>query len=785
MSKSNEMNNFKELYSKKTEFNTLISTANYGNLKKIDKKINKKITQNKYSFKNTNVTPKSFNGSLTTNGITDDDYYKLKQKIEDIENYKTKYDTTLRQHFKSAIYEFDPKNITQASNNVLKSCVIKKNNKGNNHRNINHYRDLYRYNKMNGRNNSVQNNIYISNYSIISNNNTNNIIVNKKNLEKNDKENKENIYSRKKIIDKSNKLNKENIAKNNKNKKNTNEKVIDDETKKEKYPLKNFKEKKNNTTINNENNDFEKYKNYINQDILDDYLNCVHDIENSYKKVDQMNEHKEFRLQNNQDQIIINEISENNKNKIINEKIAETIEKKNDISPSKFTKKLTKSKLIQAKKSKTPKNDYIHKFNYNQRNDKNLTKFKDTYNEILNEKNQKKEKDLEKEKKNEKNITFNNSDKNIDQSENLRTISSYTQQEFYSFFPNETFKKFIKNKLKYYIKDEEIQDKILSNYATYQDEFNESNDNELLRSLPIYSINNIKKTIQGNITSYDPEYEMMDQFYDIPGNNNNNNNKTLKKKKIKFKTQNNLSKVNKTIEPELYESKKKNLIKENNQLHSKLDKIEDIINDTRNEITKKNEKIKSFISEYDSINKENESNKKKIDNLKLEIKMKNKMVSNKKNLLNHLKDVNIDLESEFSQIREKYDNKVSSIKDEKINLHILENEYENIKNKYNNLAKKYETITKENFLLQKNQENYEEEIKSKDILINNLINENNLSYEKPNEKLSYEHKNILEKKNQNILKDNKLINNGKNLYITSKRNKSKYLHYQNIDLNNI
>ena len=80
----------------------------------------------------------------------------------------------------------------------------------------------------------------------------------------------------------------------------------------------------------------------------------------------------------------------------------------------------------------------------------------------------------------------------------------------------------------------------------------------------------------------------------------------------------------------MYESKKKNLIKENNQLHSKLDKIEDIINDTRNEITKKNEKIKSFISEYDSINKENESNKKKIDNLKLEIKMKNKIIQIKK-----------------------------------------------------------------------------------------------------------------------------------------------------------
>ena len=81
---------------------------------------------------------------------------------------------------------------------------------------------------------------------------------------------------------------------------------------------------------------------------------------------------------------------------------------------------------------------------------------------------------------------------------------------------------------------------------------------------------------------------MMDKYYDTPKNINNN--KILKKNNnLKFKTQNDFTKINKIAEIDLYESEKKHLIDENQKLLGRLDKIENIINDTRNEITKKNE----------------------------------------------------------------------------------------------------------------------------------------------------------------------------------------------------
>ena len=777
MSKNNEKKNSKESHLKKIEFNAQKNPANNGVFKKIDKKMNKKISQNRYS-KKTNANSKLFHVSLTTNKKKENDYNRLKHKIEDIENYNNKQHS-LQQHFKFTTYEFEPKNITEVPNNVFKNCLVKKNSKENSYKKINHYRDLYRYNKMNKKKNTVQNNIFISNYSIISNNNsTNNFIVNKKNLDNSEKENKNNVYSKKKINVKAKKINKNNNIKNDNYNKNISEKIIDDRSEKEKNTKITQKEENNNIRVNTENNDFEKYKNYINKDILDDYLNYIHSIETPFQNVDQKNEPQKIQLQNNQNKIANNEIKNNDKNEITNEKTVTSNGKKDDISSSKLTTKLTNSKIVQKEKDQIPKNININNYNNGQQNNENLTKFKNSYNESSNDKNKEKQKEIEK-------LTIdNNNNKNINQIENIKTVDSSTQKEFNSFLPNKTFKKFIKNKLKYYIKEEEIPDQILSNFANYQNEFNNNDENNLLKIIPASSINDKKPIIQEISTPYDPEYEMMDKYYDTPKNINNN--KILKKNNnLKFKTQNDFTKINKIAEIDLYESEKKHLIDENQKLLGRLDKIENIINDTRNEITKKNEKIRTVINEYDSINRENESNKKKIDNLKYEIFMKDKMVSNKKNLLNQLKDININLESKITQIQEKYDNEANSNKSTEKNLYTMENQYQSVKNKYNNLNKKYKKVTKENLLLQKNQKNYEEEIKSKNKLINNLINNKNLSYDKPNENINYEYKNFIEKGRDNFPRGKKNKNKEKKLNLIKKNDKNKYLNFQNIDLNNI
>ena len=190
---------------------------------------------------------------------------------------------------------------------------------------------------------------------------------------------------------------------------------------------------------------------------------------------------------------------------------------------------------------------------------------------------------------------------------------------------------------------------------------------------------------------------------------------------------------NKTIINEINKNRSKNkskiknliLIDENKALMDRINQLKGYIDNSKTEMEERDYQIKSYLETFDRINTENEQNKKRIENLEHELSIKNFEVEEKKNEINELNSKNSNLEKEMKKLKQEYMSETINNQETKENYVIIKNNYNDIKNQYDLLNIKYQTLSDENYNFKRDKMLYEKELKSKNIMIEDLMQSNN------------------------------------------------------------
>ena len=329
------------------------------------------------------------------------------------------------------------------------------------------------------------------------------------------------------------------------------------------------------------------------------------------------------------------------------------------------------------------------------------------------------------------------------------------EKEFNNLIPKNAFRKFLTSKIKYYMKDDSIPKKFISDYISPN-----------LKYKKIHKQNNsdfYKKQEQDlnyDFNTFNAYYENKTIINEI------NRNKSKNKKKIK-----NLI-----------------LIDENQALIDRINQLKEYIDTSKTEMKERDHQIKAYLQTYDRINTENEQNKKRIENLEHELNVKNYEVEEKKNEINELNNINYNLEKEMERLKQEYINETINNQETKENYVIIKNNYNDIKNQYDLLNIKYQTLSDENYNFKRDKLLYEKELKTKNIIIDDLIQGNNSKKKELKGQLNkLELNKIEEKEIKNYLSSNKKERKEKEEIIKEKNNiqeknqKQKYFEELNID----
>jgi len=250
------------------------------------------------------------------------------------------------------------------------------------------------------------------------------------------------------------------------------------------------------------------------------------------------------------------------------------------------------------------------------------------------------------------------------------------EKQFDNLIPKKPFRKFLKSKIKYYMKENSIPKKFILEFIN-QKNYIKPDGKIISLSQEKNGFNNLK------------EYYENDDYY-------------IAKKK-----------------------KKKNALKEEkNSLVNEIKNLKIYLDNSKSEIEKKNEEIKSYLMTYDRIMGENEKNIKKIKNLENILDAKNNEVEEKNNKINELNNINNQLEKQMKKLKEEYINESINNKETKKSYSLIKNNYYDIKNQYDLLNIKYKTLSDENYNYKRDKILYEKEIKTKNNFIDDLIRGN-------------------------------------------------------------
>ena len=341
---------------------------------------------------------------------------------------------------------------------------------------------------------------------------------------------------------------------------------------------------------------------------------------------------------------------------------------------------------------------------------------------------------------------------------------------FQDLLPKKPFKKFLKNKIKYYMNEKDVPKSFIKSLIL------DENINRIQSKTP-----NSKKCIQ--IKTY------KNNIKDL---NSSSNNKTFEYSnyynddylgnKITKKKYNNNRKDNK------YKSMK-NFYKKNS-----VENIDDL-NNYLNYISHNNlylfdDNNEKFHLNYDKVIIENKINEEKIKNLKKELNEQKTVMNEKLNKINILENINDNLKYEINKLQENFEYERINNKETKRNYDIIKSNYTNMKNQYDLLNIKYINLSDENYNYKRNKDLYERQIKTKNEMIENLIehsssfkrnninnklneiyiqtkssNEIMLDYEKNNKKVeNKENKKKIEENNKKNEKDKKVEERNRNKY---------------------
>ena len=135
----------------------------------------------------------------------------------------------------------------------------------------------------------------------------------------------------------------------------------------------------------------------------------------------------------------------------------------------------------------------------------------------------------------------------------------------------------------------------------------------------------------------------------------------------------------------------------------------------------KNLELEKYFSSYDKMTLENNLNKGKIDELKKELKFQKGQMNEKINKISELETINLNLKNEMNKLQKNYEAETTINKETKQNYDLIKSNYNDIKNQYDLLNIKYQTLTDENFNFKRDKVLYEKQIKTKNKMIETLI----------------------------------------------------------------
>ena len=462
--------------------------------------------------------------------------------------------------------------------------------------------------------------------------------------------------------------------------------------------------------------EFEKRKMKKNKNIID--YDEISDNKNKTKK-------NKDDTQVEDEGIIIENFNYISKPKINNINYKNSLGKKKEIED-------LESKVSQIKQITSYSKDDLN-ININSSPDKNKkdnNKFKFNNNIINKNMNSIKESDIN------SNSNFDNNESNYDMNfyDTLRKSKIEDSKNqigvFESLLPNKSFKKFLKDKIKYYMDEKDIPTSFIKNLYDESIVGNIPNSEKINNLEANYgSINNEKL----NINIYQNEIQYNDNTHK-PQNKNKNKMNNIKR--------------NKSLDL-FYPNKK---------------------------ITNKNN--------YTNILLENDINKKQLEEMQKELTVQKNEMDEKNQKINLLQNMNNNLKQEMNKLQENFENERIDNTQNRKNYAMIKTCYNDIKNQYDLLNMKYMTLNDENFNFRRNKELYERQLQLKNEMIENLIeNKTNLQKQKV--------KNQLNKINFSTKNSHKIIttflqnNNKEDKKLEEKNNDINNIKEKNNSINNI
>lgn len=311
----------------------------------------------------------------------------------------------------------------------------------------------------------------------------------------------------------------------------------------------------------------------------------------------------------------------------------------------------------------------------------------------------------------------NNKDNSIRESTNIKN-----EKVFKNLIPKNSFQKFLTSKIKYYMSEESIPKKFIS---------------EFIHPKKPLKINIHKKIISDLHKSHHSEIKLDFSTFNAYYENDN----------IISEIKRSKSKKNK--KPKVI------MTEENKELMNKINELKEYIDNSKIEMEQRDNKLKTYLQSFERLNTENEKNKKRIENLEHELKSKNYEVEEKRNEILELNNINNNLEIEMKRLKEEYITETINNREAKENYLIIKNNYNDMKNQFDLLNIKYKTLSDENYNFKRDKMLYEKELKSKNTIIDDLIEDNSNKKELKGKLNKLELNTIEEKEIKEYLSSNK------------------------------
>ena len=535
------------------------------------------------------------------------------------------------------------------------------------------------------------------------------------------------------------------------------------------------------TSLQNDNNNIIDFDDYDEVGVDEEGIKI--DNSNYLSKIKKNNisnknkENKILRINN----VYINGNRTNNYNKIENENESEDLESKitqiknNRINSYEKDDEISNN-IINKERNEDMKIIYKKNLNKYEKNNQNRYYENNKHNNINNYLNSKK--NNKKEEINDtnsidvsqsKDYNMNFYDTNTIMNNSNKKANNTTSDVFQNLLPNKSFKKFLNNKIRYYMDEKDIPKEFINNLKINENINNNKNKTKNKSYTP-----NQKKNVQMlNLHKYNNDniLSLSINKYNDNSYSNYYNDENIESLSYNYRS-NNKRKINKTYYKSMKNFYQKNNIVYNDELNNKyLNK--NLNYNSRDKLfsvdLNNNQK---YLANYDKVFIENKINKEKIKNLKKELNNQKTAMNEKLNKINMLENMNDNLKNEMNKLQQNFEYERINNKETEKNYNMIKSNYTDIKNQYDLLNMKYITLSDENYNYRRDKDLYEKQIKTKNEMIENLL-ENNSSYKKKNINNKLYEINYTTKSSNEIIMD----------YLKNK-NKNENNKNKNININN-